>query len=57
MEVLCAFIDLKEDGQRGFNCALNDYLLASPAQRRKLAQLWRESIQQGATQYEAQDSS
>lgn len=48
MQALCAFIDLKDEGQRSFNGALNDYLLASPAQRRKLAQQWRECVQQAA---------
>lgn len=57
IEALCAFIDLKDEAQRSFNGALNDYLLASPAQRRKLAQQWRESIRQGATQRESQESS
>lgn len=50
IEVLCAFVDLKDEAQRSFNGALNDYLLASPVQRRKFAQRWHEVLREEAAQ-------
>jgi hypothetical protein len=41
IEALFAFTSLKEDAQQAFNSAMNEYLLSSPAKRRKLIEEWQ----------------